>query len=97
MCDVIIYMELARFLKQRDIIFIICAGSISTQVVAIADLITTSFVVPVINNFRDKEEGYENASLTIKGIRVEHGKFMIAIIRLLILVVLLYLLFTLMY
>lgn len=90
-------MELARFLKQRDIIFIISAGAISTQVVALSDLITTTIIVPIINNYSDQEEGFENAKSNIKGIRVEHGKLIIALIRITILLILLIALFKMMY
>lgn len=86
-------MELARFLKQRDIIFIICAGTITTQIVALSELLTTSFIVPVINNYRKSSETFETATVTIHGVKMEHGKFVIAFIRLIILLSILCLLY----
>lgn len=90
-------MELARFLKQRDIIFIISAGAISSQVIALSDLLTTVVVVPIINNIREYEEGFENAKSEIRGVKFEHGKLLVALIRVIILLLMLLLLFKLMY
>lgn len=87
-------MDLGRFLKQRDIIYTLCAAALSTQIVLIADLITTSFIVPVINKTNHKPTiAVENFTVDLKGAKIEVGKFLIAIIRLLIIIVILYLIY----
>lgn len=90
-------MELARLLKQRDIIFIVCAGTITTQVVALAELLTTSFIVPIINGYRNTSETFENASMTVRGVKVEHGKFVVALIRVILMILLLVMLYKCLY
>ena len=43
-------VELHTFLKQRDVIFTLCAaGIIATQIVTFGELLTNSCVVPIIN------------------------------------------------
>lgn len=88
-------MELARFLKQRDVIYTLCAASVSTQLVIIADLLTTSIVVPIINNH--KGDDIETFKVNVNGADIEIGKILVACIRFIIVVILLYMIFRLMY
>lgn len=90
-------MELGRFLKQRDIIYTLCAASISTQIVLIADLITNSCVMPLINRNSEYEKQVENFSIRMHGAKIELGKLFVAIVRLLIVTLLLYLIYYLTY
>lgn len=87
-------MDLGRFLKQRDIIYTLCAASISTQIVLIADLVTTSCIIPLINN---DSNNVENFIVNINGAKMELGKLLVAIIRLLIVASLLYMIYYLTY
>lgn len=84
-------MDLKNFLKQRDILYTLCAASISSQIVLIADVLTSSFIVPVMN--KNAQQRIENFSIDMKGIKIELGKLIIAIIRLMIVLLTLFILF----
>lgn len=89
-------MELGQFLKQRDVIYTLCAASISTQIVLVADLITNSCIMPIIDkNHNDKK--IENFTLNVKGAKIELGKLLIAIVRILIIILILYIIYYLTY
>jgi len=90
-------MNLGNFLKQRDIIYTLCAASISTQIVLIADLITTSFVMPIINNNTPPDNTVEKFVVDFKGSKIEAGKLLIAVIRLIIVISILYFIYYLTY
>ena len=90
-------MDLGKFLKQRDIIYTLCAASISTQIVLIAELITYSFIMPIINHRTNEGDNVENFIVQINGAKIEVGKLLVAIIRLSIVALILYLIYYLTY
>ena len=90
-------MDLSKFLKQRDIIYTLCAASISTQIVIIADLLTTSCIIPMINKNSHESNTVENFIVNINGAKMEVGKLLVAIIRLIIVAAMLYLIYFLTY
>lgn len=85
-------MDLGKFLKQRDIIYTLCAAAISTQIVLIAELITYSFIMPFIN-MHTEDKTVENFVVNVNGAKIELGKLLVAIIRLAIVVLILYLIY----
>lgn len=89
-------MELGQFLKQRDVIYTLCAASLSSQIVLIADLVTNSLIMPLINKNNDDKK-IENFVVNLKGAKMEIGKLLIAIIRVLIVVIILYVIYYLTY
>lgn len=91
-------MEIGKFLKQRDIIYTLCAAALSTQIIAIADILTTSVIVPIINNSGTTEvEPMEKFIVDLKGIRFEIGKILICIIRLFVVIIMLYVIYHVVY
>lgn len=90
-------MELGKFLKQRDIIYTLCAAALSTQIVLIADLLTTSCIMPIINKNSRKDKTVENFVVSFRGAKIEAGKLLIAIIRFIVVALLLYLVYYLTY
>lgn len=91
-------MDLGNFLKQRDIIYTLCAASISTQIVLIADLITTSCVMPFIDkNKIGNEHTIEQFTVKFGEAHIGLGKIFVAIIRLIIVIIILYLVYSLTY
>lgn len=83
-------MELGKFLKQRDIIYTLCAASISAQIVIIADALTSSCIIPIMNRQSSTERTVENFVVDMGGAKIELGKIIIAIIRLIIVMLILY-------
>lgn len=94
---IVMSVELHTFLKQRDIIFTLCAAVIATQIVMFGELITNSCVVPMINKHSPDHTKVENFTINFNGAKLEFGKIFIAIIRLLIIAILLYSVYYLMY
>ena len=97
-------MELGKFLKQRDIIYTLCAASISAQIVIIADALTSSCIVPIlnktsyhINDTQKTEKKIENFVVDMGGAKIELGKIFISIMRLIIVIIILYTIYYLMY
>lgn len=83
-------MDLGKFLKQRDIIYTLCAASISTQIVIIADLITSSIIMPLIDRNVNTGDNIENFYVQVNGAKMEIGKMLVALIRLGIVSIMLY-------
>lgn len=81
-------MELGRFLKQRDIIYALCAAALSTQIVLIADLVTNSLIIPFVN--KNHTQTVETFTVSLHGAKIELGKLFIAVIRLLVIILILY-------
>lgn len=90
-------MELGKFLKQRDMFFFLCVSAISTQLVIIADLLTMSCIVPIMNKNNDEEDKVENFVVNIAGAKVGIGKMFVALIRLLIIIMIIYILYYIFY
>ena len=88
---------LHTFLKQRDIIFTLCAATIATQIVMFADLLTNSCVMPIINKDAANENTVEKFVVDLKGAKIELGKILVAIIRFTIVALLLYIIYYLLY
>lgn len=98
-------MDLGKFLKQRDIIYTLCAATISTQIIIMSDILTNSFIMPLLNNngmpsqINDKSnnsfnsDNIENFTVDIKGAKMEMGKLFIALIRLIIIFIILYIIY----
>lgn len=86
-------MELGKFLKQRDIIFTLCAATISTQIVMFADLLTNSCIIPFINKNATNKNNVENFVVDLKGAKIEAGKIMVAFIRFAIILIILYMIY----
>ena len=87
-------MDLGRFLRQRDVIYTLCAASISTQIVIIADLVTQSCVLPFFDKkTTDGSSSVESFAVDVRGAKIELGKLFIAIIRLIIVTVILFLIY----
>ena len=90
-------MELGKFLKQRDIFFFLCVSVISTQFVVLADILTLSCIVPLINKNNKEHSTIENFKLDVKGAHLEVGKVLISLIRILVIIIVIYLLYYLLY
>lgn len=85
-------MDLGKFLKQRDIMYTLCAVALSSQIVVFADLITNSCMIPIINK-NSSNNNVENFIINLGGAKIEVGKFFIAVMRLIIIVAILYLIY----
>lgn len=85
-------MDLGKFLKQRDIMYTLCAVALSSQIVVFADLLTNSCMIPIINK-NSSNNNVENFIVNLGGAKIEVGKFFIAILRLIIIVMILYLIY----
>lgn len=90
-------MELGKFLKQRDIMFSLCAASISAQIVMIADLLTLSCIIPIINKHTHRKESVEHFTIDFRGAKIEAGKILVAIIRFILVALILLLIYRLIY
>lgn len=90
-------VELHTFLKQRDVIFTLCAAVIATQIVMFGELLTNSCVVPIINKHTPHPHTIENFIVDLNGAKIEVGKILIAIIRFSIVAILLYFIYYIMY
>jgi large-conductance mechanosensitive channel len=90
-------MDLGRFLKQRDIIYTMCAISITTQLILVAEIITNSFILPVINRNTVDDNKIENFVVQLKGAKIELGKLLAIIIRMIVIASILYLIYYLTY
>jgi hypothetical protein len=84
-------MDLGKFLKQRDIIYTLCAVALSSQIVVFADLLTTTCIIPIIN--KDSHNNVENFIVNLRGAKIEVGKFFIAVLRLIFIVAILYIVY----
>jgi len=89
-------MDLGRFLKQRDIIYTLCAASISAQIILIAETITNSCIMPIINK-NNENNTVESFVVSVRGAKIEMGKILIVTIRLIIVSIILYLIYYLTY
>ena len=90
-------MDLVRFLKQREIIYTLCAAALSTQIIGIADSIVTTIIVPCLNRDVDNNHAIENFTINVRGARIEFGKILIALIRVVVVILLLYLIYFIIY
>jgi hypothetical protein len=78
-------MDLTKFLRQRDIIGTLCAATLSSQLVVFADLLTTSCIIPIIN----QNKRIENYHVRVGGNKVEIGKILISLIRFCVILIML--------
>ena len=90
-------MELGSFLKQRDIIFTLCAAALSSQIVSIADLLATTCFVPFYGDYNSDEEhsqkNIEKFFVKVNGSVIDMSKIILALIRLLFISIILFCIF----
>lgn len=91
-------MELFGFIGTQSVLHTICAATISTQVVSLADALTNSIIVPVIDNNVDfDDDKIEHMNVSIGGVNLGFGKLLIVLIRIIVLLLLLYLVYHIIY
>lgn len=78
-------MDITKFLRQRDIIGTLCAATLSSQLVVFADLLTTSCIIPIIN----QNKRMENYHIRMGNGKIEIGKILISLVRFCIILVML--------
>lgn len=91
-------MELFSFIKNNNVLYTICAASLSTQVVGVADTLVNNVIVPVMDmNVIKEEDKTEHMTVRLGNLTINHGKIIIMILRIIIIVFILYIIYKLVY
>lgn len=86
-------MALIEFIKLHSVLTTICAATLSTQVVSLADVLTNNIVVPIIDH-KNNDHKIEGMSANIGGVSIGYGKLLIVLIKIIIVLILLYIIFS---